>query len=128
MYCPKCGQENTTESRYCSNCGKALSDVTVSPAEQSTTATAVQPHEVSVKKKTSPMAITSLVLGIIGVIFNVMGILAIIFGAIALSQIGRDKELGGRNLAIAGLVLGIIVVLFWVIILVFLGTLRAFFS
>ncbi|MBN1366707.1 MAG: DUF4190 domain-containing protein [Dehalococcoidales bacterium] len=33
---------------------------------------------------------------------------ALIFGAIALNQMGKDPNLSGRGLAIAGLVLGII--------------------
>ena len=114
MYCPNCGEQNAPESKYCAKCGKPLAE----------TGTDVSVTE---RKRTSGMAIASLVLGILGFFFNILGILAIIFGSIGLGQTGRDPSLGGRGLAIAGLILGIVVIVFWVIIIIFVGSFWAFF-
>jgi hypothetical protein len=62
-------------------------------------------------KKSNGLAITSLILGILGFI----PILGIIFGAIALSQIKQNPNLyNGKQMAIAGIVLSIL----WLIIFV----------
>jgi hypothetical protein len=71
--------------------------------------------------RNSGLAVASLVLGIVGVFINPLSILAIIFGAIAMSQTGRNPNLKGRGMAVAGLVLGIVVAAFWIII-VFVGS------
>jgi hypothetical protein len=64
--------------------------------------------------RTAPAAITSLVLGITGVIFFVTTSLATAFGLIGLGQIGRSGgRLGGRGLAVAGLVLGLVGFVVW---------------
>jgi hypothetical protein len=68
------------------------------------------------------MAITSLVLGIVGLLINPLSILAIIFGAIGLAQTGKDHNLKGRGMAVAGLVLGIIIALAWIAILIWAGS------
>ncbi len=58
------------------------------------------------RPKTSPMAITALVFGILGFCVPLIApVLAIVFGAIAMSRT-RDPRVGGRGLAIAGLTLG----------------------
>jgi len=60
------------------------------------------------------MAIAALVMGIVGLIFfGPLAILAIIFGAIGLGQTGKDPNLKGRGMAVAGLVLGIIACVGW---------------
>src|ERR1041384_8213637 len=65
------------------------------------------------QSKTSALAITSLVLGILGVVFTlvclgvVFAIPAVICGHIACSRIGRSAgQLGGQGLAIAGFICG----------------------
>jgi len=73
-------------------------------------------------QQTNGMAISSLVLGILGVVLNLipllpylLGILAIIFG------VAGNKIQNGKGMAIAGIVLGSITlgmkVLFWLFIL-----------
>ena len=69
---------------------------------------------------TSGMAITSLVLSIVGIIFSLvpgfgvlMSVLAIIFGAFGISQTNR-KIRRGAGMAIAGLVLGIVGLLIFI--------------
>ncbi len=110
MYCPKCGEQNPDNSSFCGKCGAAL------------TQTASVPQRPLETARTSGLAIASLVLGIVGIFINFLSILAIIFGAIAMGQTGRNPNLKGRGMAVAGLVLGIIVAAFWIIIIIFVGS------
>jgi hypothetical protein len=70
----------------------------------------IPPSAVAPPPKTSGLAITSLVLGIVGItcIFPVFGaILAIIFGVLALNKINKSGgRITGQGQAIAGIVLG----------------------
>ena len=83
----------------------------------------------SPKPKTNGLAIASMVLGILSVVFfcawffPVMPILAVVFGHIALNQI-RKQGTAGRGFAIAGLVTGYIGLAITVvmIILMIVGT------
>jgi len=71
--------------------------------------------------RTSGLAITSMICGILGIIIPYLGfilaILGIVFGAIAIHQTGSQPNLGGRGMAIAGLVLGIIAIALWAIVI-----------
>lgn len=72
------------------------------------------------RKKTSGLAIASLVLGICGffIIPVIGGILSIIFAALAKKDIRTSEgRLGGQGLANAGLALGIVGIVIWVILL-----------
>ena len=62
------------------------------------------------ERPTSRKAITSLVLGILGLIVLpiVFSTLAIVFGALAYRDTRAPAGLGGRGIAVAGLVLGIV--------------------
>ena len=68
------------------------------------------PTHTSIVKKTEPLTIWSLVLGIISLVGCgfLAGIPAVIFGHIGLSRIKRNQSLGGNRIAIAGLVTGYI--------------------
>ena len=109
MYCAKCGAENHDVGKFCKNCGVALDQVVATQQVQKTT-------------RTSALAITSLVLGILGFFLGFLSILAIIFGGVALNQIGKDPTLGGKGMAIAGLVLGIVMFALWIITIIWLGS------
>ena len=69
-------------------------------------------------KRTNGMAITALVLGLLGLfLFGiVLGPLAIIFGAVGMSFANKNNG-SGKGLAVAGLVLGILDCLVFVVIL-----------
>jgi hypothetical protein len=81
-------------------------------------------------KRTSGMAVASLVLGICALVLFwipwlgfLLGILAIIFGGLALSQIRKEPSLGGQGMAVAGLVCGIIGIAIWLILIISIGLL-----
>jgi hypothetical protein len=74
-------------------------------------------HYGSAPTRTSGLAIASLVLGIIW-LYWIGSILAVIFGHVAISQMKKDPQIGGRGLAIAGLVLGYVGVATLALILV----------
>ena len=118
MYCPKCGQQNADENKFCLKCGEALIK-TASVAQE--TPTPQRPVEAEAPRN-SGLAVASLVLGIVGFFFNLLAVLAIIFGAVAIGQITKNPELKGRGMAIAGLVLGIIVVAGWILIMLIFGS------
>ncbi len=116
MYCPKCGQQNADENKFCLKCGAAL--INKPTMEQA----APLPQRPLGTARNSGLAVASLVLGIAGFFINFLSILAIIFGAVAMGQTAKNPELKGRGMAIAGLVLGIIVVAGWILIMLFLGS------
>ncbi len=62
------------------------------------------------KRTFNEFAIASLVLGILSYLqlfAAEKGIAAIVFGILSLKRIGKDVEIKGKNLAIAGIILGI---------------------
>lgn len=73
---------------------------------------------VYVDRRSNGMAVASLVLGIIGVVFGLVpltafiavicGILAIIFGWVGRSNAKKDPQIGRKTMATWGLVLGLI--------------------
>ena len=72
--------------------------------------------------RTNSLAITSLVLSLVGLVTWITAIGGVITGHIALRQIGRTGE-GGRGMAIAGLVVGYVLTGFlvlYVLLLVFM--------
>ncbi len=75
-----------------------------------------QPYPIAAPRPTSPLAITSLVCGLAGVVLFwaiipvLASIAAVITGHMALGQTKRNPALGGRGMAIAGLILGYIVI------------------
>jgi len=104
MYCSKCGEQNSDRNSYCSKCGVALAKPQPPPQLQPQAAPVPQPH--LAPERTSGMAVTSLVLGIIGFFLSPLAILAVIFGIIAMNKISTDPGLKGKGMAVAGLVLG----------------------
>lgn len=79
-------------------------------------------------RRTSGISIAALVCGICGILPYIgflMSVLGIIFGAVGISQTGKDPNLGGRGMAIAGLVLGIAMIALWIILILAVGVLVA---
>jgi type IV pilus assembly protein PilA len=90
MFCPKCSKENPEGAQLCSSCSSVLTNASVMPAATT---------------KTSGMAITSFVLGMLSfTCFIFTAIPAIILGIISLGKIKRSNgQLTGRGFAIAGI-------------------------
>lgn len=95
--CASCGTPNIPAASYCEKCGQPLAAAAVP---------AVPVPAVDVAARTNPLAVASLLLGLLS-LFPLFGILAVVFGHIARSQIrksaGRQK---GAGMALAGLILG----------------------
>lgn len=95
MFCPHCGAEIADDAKVCEACGAELSQ---QPAQPGQTPTQLVP-------RTSPMAIWSLVLGILGWFTCITGIPGIILGVLGLKQVKeKPREFTGSGLAIAGIV------------------------
>jgi hypothetical protein len=89
MYCQKCGAENLENAAICQSCGGVF--------------------VYSQPKKTSGMAITSMILGISGFsmfgVFGITWIIGLIFGILALGKIGKSGGmLRGKGFAITGII------------------------
>lgn len=96
MFCPKCGVENQEDAKLCRSCSWVL--------------TSVGPTAPAPDAKTSALAVTSLVLGILSFCtFFITAPLAIILGIIGLFKIEKSHgKLKGRGIAIAGMALPVI--------------------
>ena len=73
--------------------------------------------------KTSPLAIASLVCGIVGIILFgiVLGPLAIIFGAIAINRINdRPHEFSGSRMAKSGIICGVVAIVIYIVLVILL--------
>lgn len=94
MYCKNCGKDNLEGAQVCAGCGAELQAV-VPPVP-------VGPQSAP---KTSPLAIWSLVLGILGWFTCLPIIPGIILGILGLKQVkDRPREFTGSGLATAGIV------------------------
>lgn len=86
-------------------------------------------YEYAAPQRTSGMAVTSLVLGILSVLglaaFFLPPLLAVIFGHVAVGSCGKDPSLGGKGMAIAGLVMGWLGLAGWILIFLLFGGLAA---
>lgn len=94
--CPRCAGVSAISANNCKACGMpfTMEGTTLEAAGSS-----------------NGFAVASLVLGIIGIpaaCAVIPPVLAVIFGLIALSQIGKAGESGGKGMAIAGTILGVI--------------------
>ncbi|MBU0979638.1 MAG: DUF4190 domain-containing protein [Nanoarchaeota archaeon] len=82
---------------------------------------------------TQGLAKASLVLGILALVLVwlpginiILAILAIVFGIISLVKLGKNKELGGKGLSIAGIIMGGVGVILTPISLAFIGAMAYF--
>ena len=95
-FCANCGRDLSPSAISCPNCGHP------GPAAGSAAVSA------PASKRTEGFAIASLVCGILG-FFGVPivgSILAIVFGSVARKRIAQDPNLGGTEMARAGMIIG----------------------
>lgn len=96
MYCPKCGTENPEGAEICRNCSRIM--------------IGAGPTASSQQSRTSALAITSLVLGLLSFCtFFLTAPLAVILGIISLVMISKSHgQLKGIGMAVAGIVVPIV--------------------
>jgi len=112
--------------------GASSSSANISPAPAAPSAhgTPVVPAAIVPAAPTEPLAIWSLVLGIVGLVGfccggPLLGIGAVVCGHLALSKINANPNLQGRGLALAGLIIGYFAIVSWALYLIFFGGLAA---
>jgi prepilin-type processing-associated H-X9-DG protein len=105
MYCPKCGTQNPDSAQICSSCSAVLPTLSIQVS-----ATAV---------KTSGLAITSFILGLLSPFTCfITTVPAIIFGIVALVNISKSTgKLKGIGLAVAGIALPFVLVPFFALLM-----------
>lgn len=106
MYCKYCGHEISADSLFCPKCGKSLDSYTKDIIDDYTQS-AYNPNTIHSAEKKG-LSITSLILGILGLIVWLLPIIGfpIIIVGLVLGICGRNK--GGKGMATAGIVLCII--------------------
>jgi hypothetical protein len=121
MFCAKCGTLVEEGSKFCQKCGMPVAQAAAPPPAATAPPVGFQP---AAAIKTSGMAVASLVLGIIGMVFFpfVPSVLAIIFGAIGLGQVNKSNGLlKGKGMATAGIILGIVAIVIMIIVVATFG-------
>lgn len=114
VQCPHCGQSYTVTPEQtasmagrefpCSRCGKTFVLGAPQPSAPIDYSTGHFPQQ----QKSNPMAVTSLVFGVLSFCIPIIAsLVAIITGIIGLNKT-KDPAVGGKGLAIAGVVLGIV--------------------
>jgi uncharacterized membrane protein YvbJ len=106
MYCPKCGQQNSDDARFCGKCGATMSAPPPPPAApahvhaHSGAPAAASPHATGVVSQgmRTGMIICSIVLPIVGIIVGVLFML----------DANPEKKTAGKLWLIIGIVAGII--------------------
>lgn len=125
MICHRCGKENKPENRFCTSCGAPLmgenQNNSAEPQFQNQAQGAVPQNryitpeqmlfimeEEKKRRRIRNYAITSIVMGILGLIFlipNIFSVLGIIFGVVALIKTSKFER---RTAAIVGTVISVI--------------------
>ena len=103
MYCPKCGQQNPAEAKFCGTCGTTMSVAAAGPQPQPQPAAAgagaagASGGVVSSGLKTG-MIVASIVLPIVG----------IIMGIVFLLDPNPEKKAAGKLWLIIGIIAGVV--------------------
>ena len=108
MFCPKCGTQNTDESRFCSACGNPVQTAAppLTTQAQPVPPAPIVPPAYAPPPTTSGKAVASLICGFLFFFFPA-AVAAVVLGHISLSDIRKSAgRIMGRGIAIGGLVLG----------------------
>ena len=99
--------------------------VAASPGEGAPPPLVAPPRPLSTRPKTSGLAVTALVCGLVGIFCvgagAILGAAAAISGVAALNAIAGDPNLKGRVMAVAGLITGLIDIVGWVALMAIYG-------
>jgi len=102
MFCPKCGQQNPDEAKFCGKCGATVSIAAAPPPQPAYSAPGVSSGAVSPMLKNG-MIIASIILPIVGIVAGVMFLL----------DANPEKKAAGKLWLIIGIVFAVI----WAVIL-----------
>jgi hypothetical protein len=113
MFCPKCGAQNADDAQACAACGAEI----IQPSQPFQSAQP-EPTMMAAAPRTSPMAIISIILGVVGLFTCGVGaIVGLILGILGLKQINeRPAEFTGKGLATAGIIVSAIMILVGLIV------------
>lgn len=127
MYCPYCGTQSASDTKFCPNCGASLAEentqntqnsyeqpVYSQPESNPNSYADYQPAYQTDNSNGKGFAIASLVCGILSLFCFafILGTLGIIFGCVA-----RSKGYKGA-MSIAGIICGAIGIILWILMLV----------
>jgi len=130
MFCAKCGTQVEEGSKFCQKCGTPVGQTITQPQTASAQPQMASAQPVNFQPaatiKNSGMAVASLVLGIVGLVFPfipiIPSILAIIFGALGMGQVNRSNGmLKGKGMATAGIILGIVAFIWIIVMIIWVG-------
>ena len=113
MFCPQCGESNPENAVKCSRCGYEL----IPPLFTKPSAPKPPPVPFNGIPQTSPLAIWTLVLGILATVClgPLATIAALIVGFLAISSIGKSNgRLTGSPLAVVGIIISLVGLIIWV--------------
>lgn len=142
--CPKCNFSCEDDDVICKNCGflflpnglnaQQSEAKAEEPSENQNPSGLTHNAEAQNVPRNNGMAIASLVLGIIGLVFSccygvgaVFGIIALAFGIISSRQIKKSHEQNG-GMSVAGIILGIIAIVVGVLVVIFIVANRGLFA
>lgn len=113
MFCPQCGESNPENAVKCSRCGYEL----IPPLFTKSSAPKPPPLPFNGVPQTSPLAIWTLVLGILATLClgPLATIAALIVGFMAISRISKSNgQLTGSPLAVVGIIISLAGLIIWV--------------
>ena len=101
MFCPKCGQQNPDEAKFCGKCGATVSIAAAPPTPPPAPATA-QGVASSTTAVSQAMKIGMIIASII------VPIAGIVVGIVFLNDANPEKKAAGKQWLIIGIVAGVI--------------------
>ncbi len=97
MFCPKCGQQNPDEAKFCGKCGAPISAAAAPPPQHSAPRAASDTGAVSPAMKNGMLA-ASIVVPIVG----------IVVGVVFLLDANPEKKAAGKLWLIVGIVAAVV--------------------
>lgn len=135
MFCKNCGSENNDTDKFCKNCGQPLS---AQESQQEGASGSASPDPTPVQytsyRQESPMdesaptgiAIASMVLGIVSIVFCCFSVIAVACGIIAIVFAKKEEQRGVSNgfikagfiCGLIGSILGGLYLIYWIFAIV----------